>query len=94
MRWCGNALSILAGGFGKRAGRMALGTINGSTLLEIERAIGGLTQQELDELYAWLDRNWPQPIDAQLEADLAAGRLDGRIDRVVADHKARHTRGL
>jgi hypothetical protein len=65
-----------------------------STLQEIERAIDALTPQELDELYTWLDRNRPQPIDTQLKADLDSGHLDNRISRTVADHKAGRTRSL
>lgn len=37
------------------------------TVQEIERAIGGLTPQQLAELYAWLDRHRPSA---------AAGRSD------------------
>lgn len=62
-----------------------------STVQEIERAIGTLTPQELEELYAWLDQHCPQPIDAQLKADLDAGRIDERIHRALADHKAGKT---
>jgi hypothetical protein len=32
---------------------------------DIERAIAGLTPPQLAELYAWLDRYDPQPIDAR-----------------------------
>ena len=61
---------------------------------EIERAIRALTPSELEELYAWLDQHCPQPIDAQLKADLDAGRIDDRIDRALADHKAGKTQPL
>lgn len=63
-------------------------------LEEIERAIVALTPGELEELYAWLDEHCPQPIDAQLKADLEAGRLDVRINRALADDKAGRTRPL
>lgn len=63
-----------------------------NSLQEIERAIRTLTPSELEELYAWLDQNCPQPIDAQLKVDLDAGRIDNRIDRALADHKAGNTR--
>ena len=43
------------------------------TVQEIERAIGALSPRELEELYAWLDLHCPQPIDAQLQADLECG---------------------
>jgi hypothetical protein len=65
-----------------------------NTVHEIERAIRTLTPSELEELYAWLDEHCPQPIDTQLKADLEAGRIDDRINRALADHKAGNTRPL
>ena len=65
-----------------------------NTVQEIERAIRALAPSELEELYAWLDEHCPQPIDAQLKADLEAGRIDGRINRALADHKAGNTQPL
>ena len=64
------------------------------TVREIERAIGALSPRELEELYAWLDVHCPQPIDAQLQDDLEAGRIDDRISRAVTDHKAGKTQLL
>jgi hypothetical protein len=58
------------------------------TIREIERAIDALTPQEMEELYVWLDERHPQRIDAQLKADLDAGRIDDRINRALADHKS------
>jgi hypothetical protein len=65
-----------------------------STLQEIERAIDALAPQQIEELYVWLDQRHPQPIDAQLKADLDAGRIDDRINRALADHKAGNTQPL
>ena len=65
-----------------------------NTIQEIEHAIDGLTPQQLEELYVWLDQRHPQPIDAQLKADLDAGRMDNRINRALADHKAGNTQPL
>jgi len=65
-----------------------------TTVQEIERAIAALTPQQLAELYAWLDQYDPQPIDARLKADLDAGRIDERIPRALADHKAGNTKPL
>jgi hypothetical protein len=65
-----------------------------NTLREIERAIDALTPQQVEELYVWLDQRHPQPIDAQLKADLDAGRIDDRINRALADHKAGNTQPL
>jgi hypothetical protein len=64
------------------------------TIEEIERAIDALTPQKLEELFVWLDQRHPQAIDAQLKTDLEAGRIDGRINRALADHKAGNTQPL
>ena len=58
-----------------------------SKLQEIERAIGALKPQELEELYSWLDQNYPQPIDAHLQSDLEAGRLDKAIHCALDDER-------
>jgi hypothetical protein len=65
-----------------------------STVQEIEHAIGKLSAQELEELHAWMEEQYPQPIDAQLKADLDAGRMDASIRQALADHKAGNTRTL
>ncbi len=65
-----------------------------NTVQEIERAIDALTPQQIEELYVWLDQRHPQPIDTQLKADLDAGRIDDRINRALADHKAGNTQPL
>jgi hypothetical protein len=61
--------------------------MNLNTIKEIERAIGSLTQREIEELYAWLDENYPPPIDARVQSDLASGRLDSAIQRALDDEK-------
>jgi hypothetical protein len=63
-----------------------------NTVLEIERAISALSPNELDELYTWMDQNCP--IDVQLKTDLDAGRIDDRIARALADHRAGNTQPL
>jgi hypothetical protein len=65
-----------------------------SKVKEIERAIGTLTPQEVEELYAWLEQHFPQSIDARLQADLAAGRLDTAIQRALDDEKNGRVRQL
>jgi hypothetical protein len=65
-----------------------------NTLQEIKRAIDALTPQQIEELYEWLDQRHPKPIDAQLKTDLDAGRIDERINRALADHKAGNTQPL
>jgi hypothetical protein len=64
-----------------------------NTIQEIERAIDALTPQQM-ELYIWFDQRYPQLIDAQLKCDLDAGRIDDRINRALADHKAGNTQSL
>ena len=59
-----------------------------NTVEEIERAIGALTPNELQELYSWLDQNCPDPIDTRLQSDLMAGRLDKAIHRALEDEKS------
>ena len=61
---------------------------------EIERAIGSLSVNELEELYAWMDHNCPQPIDSQLKVDLNSGRMDARIQRALTGHLAGESRSL
>jgi rhodanese-related sulfurtransferase len=61
--------------------------MNLNTVQEIERAIDALTPQQLDELYLWLDQHHPQPIDARVQSDLAAGHLDQAIHRALDDEK-------
>ena len=65
-----------------------------NTIQEIERAIDALTPQQMEELCTWIDQRHPQPIDGRLQADLDAGRIDDRINRALADHKAGNTKLL
>jgi hypothetical protein len=65
-----------------------------NTIKEIERAIGTLTPPEIEELYAWLDQNYPQPIDARVQSDLAAGHLDTAIQRALDEEKNGRVRPL
>jgi len=64
------------------------------TIQDIEDAIDALTPQQREELYLWLDQQYSHPIDAQLKADLDAGRIDDRINRALADHQAGRTEPL
>ncbi|HLK03112.1 MAG TPA: hypothetical protein VKT53_01635 [Candidatus Acidoferrum sp.] len=62
---------------------------------EIERAIGTLTQEELEELRVWLDEYaGPRPLDLRIETDLAEGRLDTAVDRALDDETHSRTRPL
>jgi len=61
---------------------------------DIERAIGALSPREIEEFYIWLDEHHPHPIDARIESDLAAGRLDSEIQRALDDERNGRTRPL
>lgn len=65
-----------------------------TSVREIERAIDALTPQQLGELYLWLDRHHPHPIDAQIQSDLKAGRLDQAIEQALLDDKKGRVRPL
>jgi hypothetical protein len=58
-----------------------------NTVKEIERAIGALNPREIEELYAWFGQHYLQPIDARVQSDLAAGRLDSATQRALDDEK-------
>ena len=64
------------------------------TVKDIERAITTLTPQEVQELYVWLDEHFPQPIDARVQSDLSAGRLDTAIQRALDDEENARLRSL
>ena len=64
------------------------------TVQEIENAIVTLSANELQELYAWLDQNRPQPIDARIEAGIAAGHFDQLVTEALEDVKHGRTRPL
>ena len=64
------------------------------TLQEVERAIGALTPQEVQELFVWLEQHFPQPMDARLPSDLSAGNLDTAIQRALDDEKNGRLRQL
>jgi len=59
-----------------------------STIQEIERAIDHLAPDQIQQLYVWLDEHHPHTIDARLESDLAAGRLDRAIEKALEDEEA------
>ena len=64
------------------------------TVKEIERAIGTLKPDEVQELYLWLEQNYQQPIDARVQTDLATGSLDKAIHRALDDEKNGRVRQL
>lgn len=57
-------------------------------LQEIEAAIRQLPASDLARLTAWLDAYNAAAWDAQIEADLEAGRLDALLDEVDREYEA------
>jgi len=69
--------------------------MNGRKVEELQRAIGTLTQEELEELRLWLDEYaGPGPLDRRIEADLATGRLDKAVQSALDDEKRARVRPL
>lgn len=65
-----------------------------STIKEIERAVTDLSPEDLSRFRAWFVEFDAQAWDRQLEADVAAGRLDALGDQALAHHRAGRTRPL
>ena len=69
--------------------------MNGRKVEELQRAIGTLTQEELEELRLWLDEYaGPTPLVRSIKADLAAGRLDKTVQSALDDEKRGKIRSL
>ena len=62
-----------------------------STIQEIERAISGLSREELSEFRAWFLDFDAAAWDQQLEHDVAAGRLDALAEEALADLRTGRT---
>ena len=61
---------------------------------KLEQQVEALSPEELAQFRAWfLAFDWAA-WDAQLEADVRAGRLDAVADKALADHAARKTTRL
>lgn len=62
---------------------------------EIERAIGALTQEELEQLRLWLDAYaGPTALDCHIEADVAGGRLDHAVQQALDEEREGRVRPL
>ena len=64
------------------------------TVEEIERAIGTLAPSQIEDLHAWLDRNFPLAIDSSIPSGIAEGRFDKAIFRALDDEAADRLRSL
>jgi hypothetical protein len=60
----------------------------------LEREIRGLSAQELTEFRRWFAAFDAALWDVQLEADVAAGKLDALADEARAEHRAGRSRKL
>lgn len=65
-----------------------------SKLADIERQIRELPPEELDELRQWLAELDADAWDAQIEADIRAGKLDKLAAEALEDYKAGRARKL
>lgn len=65
-----------------------------TTVTEIEAAIRLLPEDEARQLSAWLVSYLDDAWDAQMQADVEAGRLDGLIEKAEAAIAAGNVRDL
>jgi hypothetical protein len=63
-------------------------------LEKLERQIKALTPDEVRRLGAFVDELRAELWDAQMEADVKAGKLDELAEQALADHAAGRTRPL
>ncbi|MGQ0486306.1 MAG: hypothetical protein ACT4SY_13260 [Hyphomicrobiales bacterium] len=63
-------------------------------LEQIEKAIAGLSPEDLARLQAWLAEFREEMWDRQIEADAKAGKLDKLAEEALAHHRAGRTRPL
>ena len=64
------------------------------TVEEIEQAVTQLSNDQLAEFRAWYEQFDAGAWDRQIEADIAAGKLDAVADAAIADHQAGRTKKL
>ena len=62
-----------------------------STIKEIERAVTGLSPDDLSRFRAWFAEFDAEAWDRQFEADVAAGRLDALGEQALAHLRAGRT---
>ena len=64
------------------------------TIEELERAVAGLPQEELDAFAAWFDAFREEAWDRRIVRDAKAGKLDALAQEALAEHRAGRTRPL
>ena len=65
-----------------------------STVAEIENALQSLPVDEARKIADWLQDYLDEKWDRQIDADMAAGRLDKLADKAIADYRAGRTKPL
>jgi hypothetical protein len=65
-----------------------------SRIEAIEQEVRRLSAQELADFRQWFARFDAEAWDRQLEADVAAGKLDALAEKALRDHKAGRSREL
>ena len=65
-----------------------------STVMEIEKAIEKLPNQELFELTHWISSRFSDAWDRQIEEDICAGRLNDLVAEALQEHRSGGSRGL
>jgi hypothetical protein len=65
-----------------------------STVMEIEKAIEELPNQELFELTRWISSRFSDAWDRQIEEDICAGRLDDLAAEALEEHRAGGSQGF
>lgn len=63
-------------------------------LERIEREVASLKAEELDRFRKWFAEFDAASWDSQVEADVAAGKLDSLADAALAAHRQGRTKGL
>ena len=61
---------------------------------QIQRAIRGLSREELSAFRAWFERFDAEAWDREIDTDAAAGRLDALAGEALADFRAGRARPL
>lgn len=64
------------------------------TVEELEQAVRELSPEQLAEFRRWFAEFDARLWDAELEADVAAGRLDALADEALADYRQGRTTPL
>jgi len=65
-----------------------------STVAEIENALQALPPAEARKVAGWLQRYLDEKWDRQIDADIAAGKLDQLAEKAVGDYRASRVKPL